>query len=63
MTSDTQLDRATAPLASVSHQIRPININQTPTALDQSGEASSAADTQAEVPSTNTFEGFGSFSG
>ncbi|GLS44656.1 hypothetical protein [Methylobacterium brachythecii] len=62
MTSDTQLDRSSAPLASVSEQTRPDTIVRPDAPLIVIEQASSDLEDSSDTPPTNTFEGFGSFS-
>ncbi|GEP09239.1 hypothetical protein [Methylobacterium gnaphalii] len=63
MTSDTQLDRTSAPLASVSEQTCPDTTDPFDAPLIENGRAASNSEDVSETPPTNTFEGFGSFSG
>jgi hypothetical protein len=63
MTSDTQLDRLSAPLASVSEQTHPDTTDLLDTPLIDSERASFEPEDSPDTPPTNTFEGFGSFSG
>ena len=63
MTLDKQLDRTASPLAFVSDQNYPENLDRPSDQPVADEQDTTEQRPQATVSPTNTFEGFGSFSG